>query len=162
MRNNFFYMGLGGVQIRHCTPLSDERGVHLHPCTPPLATGLASIVFLAGLVCQGIFCSLRPNFKSFPRNVELYLLNFMLKHGLVKKTITRDSSILELKFPDAKFIQQAKNFSQTQDKTRLLLIVQVIVIRWDMLTMWINTNDTTEGQGWGWIQLEDKDDDRYS
>ena len=75
----------------------------------------ASIVFLAGLVCQGIICSLRPNFKSFPRNVELYLLNFMLKHGLVKKTITRDSSILELKFPDDKFIQQTKNFSQTQD-----------------------------------------------
>ncbi len=64
---------------------------------------------------SGLFCSLRPNFKSFPRNVELYLLNFMLKHGLVKKTITRDSSILELKFPDDKFIQQTKNFSQTQD-----------------------------------------------
>ena len=23
------------VQIRHCTPLSEERGVHLHPCNPP-------------------------------------------------------------------------------------------------------------------------------
>ena len=29
-------MGLGGGgQICHCTPLSEERGVHLHPCTPP-------------------------------------------------------------------------------------------------------------------------------
>ena len=29
-------MELGGVvQIRHCPPLSEERGVHLHPCTPP-------------------------------------------------------------------------------------------------------------------------------
>ena len=23
------------MQIRNCTPLSEERGVHLHPCTPP-------------------------------------------------------------------------------------------------------------------------------
>ena len=23
------------MQIRHCTPLSEERGVHLHPCNPP-------------------------------------------------------------------------------------------------------------------------------
>ena len=37
-------MGLGGgVQIRHCPPLSEERGVHLSPCNPPpLATGLLS------------------------------------------------------------------------------------------------------------------------
>jgi len=29
-------MGLGGgVEIRPCTPLSEERGVHLHPCTTP-------------------------------------------------------------------------------------------------------------------------------
>ena len=33
-------MGLGGVvQIRHCIPLSEERGVHLSPMHP-LATGL--------------------------------------------------------------------------------------------------------------------------
>ena len=25
----------GGVQIRHCTTLSEEMWVHLHPCTPP-------------------------------------------------------------------------------------------------------------------------------
>ena len=29
-------MGLGGGgEIRPCTPLSEERGVHLHPCTTP-------------------------------------------------------------------------------------------------------------------------------
>jgi len=40
-------LGGGGVQIRHCTPLSEERGVHLHPCTPPLATGLGGVYFLS-------------------------------------------------------------------------------------------------------------------
>ena len=27
------------MQIRHCTPLSEERGVHLSPCTPPPGYG---------------------------------------------------------------------------------------------------------------------------
>ena len=59
MRNNFFYMGLGGgVQIRHCTPLSEERGVHLSPCTP-LATGLPK----HGL-CWQILCTILYRFAA--------------------------------------------------------------------------------------------------
>ena len=36
LMKTIFYMGRGGgVQIRHCIPLSEEKGAHLHPCTPP-------------------------------------------------------------------------------------------------------------------------------
>ena len=34
------------MQIRHYTPHSEERGVHLHPCTSPLATGVKQYINL--------------------------------------------------------------------------------------------------------------------
>ena len=44
--NNFCFMGLGGgLQIRHCTPLSEEKGGAPAPLHPPLVAGLTKNVF---------------------------------------------------------------------------------------------------------------------
>ena len=88
-------MGLGGgVQIRHCTPLLEERGVHLSPCTP-LATGL-----FEGTYLNRALPSLR---EGSLKGLQRCVLNYLAKCSTIvnqeyKKKCRQNSILSSLKF----------------------------------------------------------------
>ena len=70
------------MQIRHCTPLSEEKGVHLHPCTPP-GYGPDLHVLLISFITIGVFTSMfitfYPFFSIIPFPYFFFFFNKFLK-----------------------------------------------------------------------------------